>query len=160
MIRSVHWYKLIFQCFQLPVGSVDVCVCVCAGCLPCPWRWSRPECAGSCSQPRAEADTSSDWPSAARLCLSSSHTSCTHPESWRSATTLMQFLQCDIFRDYGCLFSGWIFTAASSCSRQDVQQNMAFACLTSCLFSPVVQSDGVNLQEWGVCGWGFILHLF
>ncbi|XP_054860606.1 uncharacterized protein si:ch211-250n8.1 isoform X2 [Amphiprion ocellaris] len=62
-----------------------------AGCLPCPWWLSRPEFAGSCFQLRAEVATCSDWPSAARPCHSSSHTCCTHPESWSGIAQLYQF---------------------------------------------------------------------
>ncbi|XP_029312790.1 uncharacterized protein LOC115024986 isoform X4 [Cottoperca gobio] len=53
-----------------------------AGCPLSPWWWSRPEFAGSCSPLRAEDASCSDSPSAAELCRSSSHTCCTHPESW------------------------------------------------------------------------------
>lgn len=67
------------------------CLCWFAGCLPCLWRWSRPEPARNWSQVRAEAATCSDWPSAAKFCHSSSHTCCTHPESWRSVNITICF---------------------------------------------------------------------
>lgn len=73
----------------LRTRCVKACCClmslfVCVGSPPCPWQWNRPEFAGSCSQLRAEAAICSDWPSAVRLCHNSSHTCCTHQDSWRS----------------------------------------------------------------------------
>lgn len=60
------------------------CVCRLAGCLLCPWPWSRPKLARSWSPLREEAVSCSAWPSAARSCHSSSPTCCTRRESWRS----------------------------------------------------------------------------
>lgn len=65
------------------------CLCWFAGCLPCLWRWSRPEPARNWSQVKAEAATCSDWPSAAKFCHSLSHTCCTHPEFWRSVNIII-----------------------------------------------------------------------
>lgn len=62
--------------------------CWFAGCLPCPWWWSRLKLARSWSLLREEADSCSDWPSAARFCPSSSHTCSTRQESWRFGNIL------------------------------------------------------------------------
>lgn len=112
--------------------------CWFAGCLPCPWPSSRPKLARSWSLLRDEADSYSDWPSAARFCPSSSHTCSTHQESSRSGNIFI------------------IMT--SECKTPEEASLMLFFTPFLCL--SVVQSSYIHPQKWGVSGWGVLEEFY